>query len=151
MSGIPRSKVLIRRTDSTRSRRPIVKRRKKRVEGEETGGPVKKRKTKTILGMGIRPGMLNAEIRKNSLNNIVDGMPGSPDVVAIESRQESPEIQVLENTKKGKSYECLESFVRLRSNARLRLLAVDTPAEAWVPRLYAGPVSAFEVYQLRVC
>jgi hypothetical protein len=90
VSGIPRSRVLIRRTDSTRSCRPIVKRRKKRVEGEEAGGPVKKRKTKTILGMGIRPGMLNAEIRKNSLNNIVDGMPGSPDVVAIESRQESP-------------------------------------------------------------
>jgi hypothetical protein len=95
--------------------------------------------------------MLNAEIRKNSLNNIVDGMPGSPDVVAIESRQESPEIQVLENTKKGKSDECLESFVRLRSNALPRLLAVDTPAEAWVPRLYAGPVSALEVCQLPVC
>ena len=62
---------------------------------------MKKRKTKTILGMGIRPGMLSAEVRKSSLNNLVEGTLVSSGAPIAESRQESPEVQILETQRKG--------------------------------------------------
>ena len=77
--------------------RPKTKRKKVEQNG---GSPVKKRKSKTILGMGVRPGMLSVENRKSSLSNIVDGplmqLGGQP-----ESRGESPEVQVIDGPAKG--------------------------------------------------
>jgi hypothetical protein len=77
--------------------RPKAKKKKTEQNG---GSPVKKRRTKTILGMGVRPGMLSVENRKSSLSNIVDGplmqYGGLP-----ESRAESPEVQVIDGPAKG--------------------------------------------------
>ena len=77
--------------------RPKAKKKKTEQNGSP---PVKKRKTKTILGMGVRPGMLSVENRKSSLSNIVDGplmqYGGLP-----ESRGESPEVQVIDGPVRG--------------------------------------------------
>lgn len=101
-------------------------------------GSIKKRKTKTILGMGIRPGMLTTEARKSSLNNIIDGAVTPSGAPIAESRQTSPEIQILDSKTKG---EYKDRFAMLGIMLTLHVTAEEPRAPYQVIN-YVSPVSA---------